>query len=197
MKKSKKWASFQGELMIITSSNDVWKPVIRALQLYGSGGLKDPDTQDLRMNDKKWLGNSYAVPPLSAYTFKTLRGFGPSSLLELTEKILDGVDEEGRVIKDRNPKVFLGKFKPKKFADIVSLPEWMERKRFKNTVVMELHRRGGVPLIWTESGDVNTLEWRSWKSKSGFLRMHMDELIRRAGNYALVLPSLIPVMREP
>lgn len=77
--------------------------------MYGLGGLKDPDTQDLRKNAKKWHGKTYAVPPLSAYTFKTLRGFGPSSLLELTEKILGGVDKDGSVIKDEDPTVFLGK----------------------------------------------------------------------------------------
>lgn len=109
--------------MVITSSDDVWEPVIRALTLYGTGGLKDPDTQDLRRNARKWIGKTYTVPTLSAYTFKTIRGFGPSSLLELTEKIMGGVAESGQVIREENPKVYLGKCRPTKSDIMVSLPD--------------------------------------------------------------------------
>lgn len=70
--------------------------------------------------------------------------------------------------------------KPKTSKDIVSLLEWMEWKCFKNTVIYELHSRGGVKNIWTTEGDVDTIAWRAWKQESGFLRVHMDELIRRA-----------------
>ena len=89
------------------------------------------------------------------------------------------MDDQGNLIQDENPKVFLGKGKPKKFDSVVSLPEWMERKRFKNTVVQELHRRGGVTQVWTSNEDVDTVAWQNWKKESGFLRVHMDELIRR------------------
>ena len=170
---------YQGEFKVICADDELYMKIMNAFKWYESGDLLNPDTGNKWRHESEAFDNKEWTPKHTvAYTFKCIRSLGRDSLLELVQKITNGLDENGNRIEGglKYPKVMLGGSKPKK-RYTCTLKEWTDRKKAKNAIVRWFDRKYPREL-W--NGDLNTEEWKAFKEQLGFTSAHMDELIRRA-----------------
>jgi hypothetical protein len=179
--KSRKAAEYAGELLVITSEDSVYETFMTACQLYESGGLLNPDTNQLYREDAEAAGQKFVGRSVVPYTFKPLRGLGPIAVVELAKRITGELNDIGRP--KSLPKVYLG-VKPKS-VNGVNAKQWCMRKRHKNNIIKELAKKLKIRISDGRSKDIYEDVWKGMKRYFGILRPHMDELLRRVGEQYL------------
>jgi hypothetical protein len=173
----KKAGEYAGEFVIITADENVYSTFMEACRLYETGGLVNPDTNQLYCED--YAGDFYRGPHIVPYTFKPLHGLGLKVVMELAGRITGGLDIDGRPILGRLPKVFLGS-KPKSIAGMTA-KQWCERKKHKMNIARGLAKKARICIWDMKTKGIYVSIWRQLKIRHGILHAHMDELLRRGG----------------
>ena len=174
-KDAKEKLEIRNELKIITAPDDVYNLWSEVISSAVHGELIDPNTR-LKYNEKAtWKpeqGN------LTHEFFKVLGNLSFNDLSKLAEHILH--QNPGSKNKDY-PKVTI------KLLSVVqescyTAREWVERRKRKHKVKMELHALDASLRLMSSLNKLNHEKWREFKRSRNFTSATMNVLLEQPGN---------------
>lgn len=181
-------AASRGEIQLITSSIDVWDKWLEVCMAHHDGRLICPTTGVPFCNIVNSEKQPFKPQKLAPNTFRSLTGLDTNGLIECATKILAGAEPNNdQTSATRSgaatgtPKIYIGK--PGKWVpDMVSLLDWVQRKKEKSIIIREMMRYiDGGDVTINDEEDIDRMQWVQFKAEHRIHSPHIYDLIRRAG----------------